>query len=321
MNFQNLQKIETPQKYIDKILRITRETRVPKPKASTYLQKLKLFELNKLKAFREAIDNEFKRIQHEFPSIDELSRFYIELLRVYVDPEKVKKSLGAMKWVTIKNRDFYNEYSRKVLSSRTVEDAKAKRKEYTGRATSLIKKVKDDLALLEETRKVLRNFPDIKDCFTICIYGFPNIGKSTLLSKLTKAKPEIKPYAFTTKSINSGFIPHTYKEVQVLDVPGTLNRGKMNAIEVQAELTLKYLANAIVYIFDLTEPFPITDQLRLFGQLKNNVKNKEIIIYFSKKDLLGARDIEEFSKKQKIKTYYTDSEELKEKLLSLTKGK
>jgi GTP1/Obg family GTP-binding protein len=79
----------------------------------------------------------------------------------------------------------------------------------------------------------------------------------------------------------------------------------MNKIEQEAYLALKYVADKIIYIFDLTEPYPIEDQIKLYNRLKE--LNKPIIIYLSKTDILEKEKIEEFSKKFKV----VDLEELK----------
>ena len=100
----------------------------------------------------------------------------------------------------------------------------------------------------------MRTYPDVKEMFTVCIYGFPNVGKSTLLNKLTTSKATVAAYAFTTKEINAGYFTVEDKKIQVFDVPGTLAReNKMNYIELQAELVVKELADIIIYVFDVSE--------------------------------------------------------------------
>ena len=155
---------------------------------------------------------------------------------------------------------------------------------------------------------------------TITICGFPNVGKTTLLYKLTGSKPEIGEYAFTTKSINVGYIEadikHKKQKFQILDTPGTLNRfDKMNNIEKQAYLAIKYLANMLVYVFDLAESFPIEDQKQLYFGLKEF--NKPMLVYLSKKDVLDADVVKAFEKdflgKNNIK--HVDAAELKKMII------
>ena len=53
----------------------------------------------------------------------------------------------------------------------------------------------------------------------VIIIGTPNSGKSTLLTKLTNAKPEIKPYPFTTKEPEIGVIDYDGIKVQLIEIP------------------------------------------------------------------------------------------------------
>lgn len=54
---------------------------------------------------------------------------------------------------------------------------------------------------------------------TICIVGTTNSGKSTLLSKLTNAKPVIAPYPFTTKKPEIGTLDYKGIKLQVIEIP------------------------------------------------------------------------------------------------------
>ncbi len=71
----------------------------------------------------------------------------------------------------------------------------------------------------------------------------------------------------------------------------------MNSIEKQAYLAIKYLSEKIIYIFDLTEAcgYEIEQQVNLFKKLKEEFKEKEIIIFLSKTDLLKQEQIDLFS--------------------------
>ena len=132
--------------------------------------------------------------------------------------------------------------------------------------------------------------------------------------KLTGSKPEIDSYPFTTKRINVAYIKEDKKKIQLLDVPGTLNRfNKMNDIEKQAELVINYLADLIVYVFDLTENYPLENQVKLFDNIKK--LNKKIIVYLSKTDLIEEKIVNNFKNKLKNHEIVNNIKELKNKLL------
>ena len=63
----------------------------------------------------------------------------------------------------------------------------------------------------------------------------------------------------------------------------------MNAIEKQAYLTLKYCADLVVYVFDLTEgSFPISAQEKLYQETLKS--GKDVIVYLSKTDLYDVKE-------------------------------
>lgn len=50
---------------------------------------------------------------------------------------------------------------------------------------------------------------------TLILCGFPNVGKSSLMNKLTRADVEVQPYAFTTKALYVGHFDYRYLRWQV----------------------------------------------------------------------------------------------------------
>lgn len=49
--------------------------------------------------------------------------------------------------------------------------------------------------------------------------GFPNVGKSSFVNKITRADVEVQPYAFTTKSLFVGHTDYKYLRWQVVSAP------------------------------------------------------------------------------------------------------
>lgn len=295
MAFENIKPIEKAEKYIDAAIK--------KAKRKSYSEIRQkgnrdvLFKLQKIEAVSDYICGRMMLIVKNFPNLSEVGGFYLELIKAKLDYGKLKKSLAAVLWCSRNVNKIKKEYLRKIKGSRNKKDAEAHYKAFLGRCFSFVKQIKTSLEYLEKARREMKSFPVIKKTFTVAIAGFPNVGKTTLLHKISGSRPEINEYAFTTKSLMSGTLKKGDSRIQILDTPGTLNRkDKMNNIELQAYIGMKY-AHLIVYVYDLTEPYPLEDQKKVFKNIKKI--NPNVICYMSKKDIIYKKDFLDFKKKYK----------------------
>jgi nucleolar GTP-binding protein len=282
MNFQTLNRIEDHQFYLDVAFRYARERGMAskEKKFKDKAKKERFIEQVKIRAAEKSLSGRLEKILESFPKIDDLPEFYNQLIKATLDYESLKKSLGAVRWAVNKIKEFARAYEKKAVNGTS--------KQYYGRISSVLKQIRKNLSYLEEARKVMKGYPSVKTkLFTVALFGFPNVGKTTLLYKLTGSKPEINQYAFTTKNLNIGYIQGK-KRIQVIDTPGTLDRfDKMNIMEKQAYLALKLVADMVVYIIDYTEPYPIEMQRKLLKRIR---KEKPVLIYQSKADLVHVED-------------------------------
>ena len=143
----------------------------------------------------------------------------------------------------------------------------------------------------------------------IGIIGQPNAGKSSLLAALTKAKPKIANYPFTTLNPNLGVTYYDGKEITLADIPG-LVEGAHKGVGL-GDKFLRHIerCKVLLHLIDLTEE-DLVDiykkiKIELSAYDKNLTKKKEII-FFNKSDLIEKEDVDKKLKefKNKVKKKY-----------------
>ena len=139
----------------------------------------------------------------------------------------------------------------------------------------------------------------------IGIIGQPNAGKSSLLAALTKAKPKIANYPFTTINPNLGVTYYDGKEITLADIPG-LVEGAHKGVGL-GDKFLRHIerCKALLHLIDLTEEnlVDIYKKIKLeLSAYDKSLTNKKEIIFFNKSDLLKKEDIDKKLKEFKKKT-------------------
>ena len=159
-----------------------------------------------------------------------------------------------------------------------------------GRMATIMKRQGQSLAYLEQVRQHLSRLPSIDpNTRTIIICGFPNVGKSSFINKITRADVEVQPYAFTTKSLFVGHTDHKYMKWQIIDTPGILDHPleDRNTIEMQAITALAHLRALVLYITDPSEQcgYTLEAQKSLFDNIKPLFANKPLVVVANKADI------------------------------------
>jgi len=138
------------------------------------------------------------------------------------------------------------------------------------------------------------------------IIGMPNAGKSSLLAAITRARPKIASYPFTTLDPNLGVSYYDDKEVTLADIPGIIE-GAHEGVGL-GDKFLRHIERCkmLLHLIDLSEEKLEENYLNVRNELskydKILSKKKEIII-FNKSDLFEKKEIDEKLKifKKKIK--------------------
>lgn len=145
---------------------------------------------------------------------------------------------------------------------------------------------------------------ELKMIADVGLIGFPNVGKSTFLSIVTKANPKIANYHFTTLSPNLGVVDNKYGENYVIaDIPGLIE-GASDGVGLGHDF-LRHIERTklLVHIVDISgiegrEPLDdfekINKELRLFNE---KLSSRPQIVIANKTDLLSDDTIfDEFKK-------------------------
>ncbi|CAB4378813.1 unnamed protein product [Rhizophagus irregularis] len=87
----------------------------------------------------------------------------------------------------------------------------------------------------------------------VALIGFPSVGKSTLLNKLTKTHSEAGAYEFTTLTCIPGKIEHNGANIQLLDLPGIIEGAAQGKGRGRQVIAVARTADLIVMMLDATK--------------------------------------------------------------------
>jgi len=286
-----------------------------KRKGVSKLLKKKNSNALKIKTMGEFLQKKIYELSKQFPRISEMDPFYIDLLGLLVDVDRLKTNLAKLNGASKIIKKIRYEYLKKIYVSSSLIQISKLLNEFMGRVSSIIKKLNTALEQLKEDSKKMKEMPSIDfEAPTIVLAGYPNVGKTTILRRLTNSKAKIATYQFTTKTINSGFFEQKYRRIQVLDTPGLLERKKKNKIEKKAFAAIKHLATLVIFVIDPTFycGYKLKEQHALLKYIKKEFSQKKFIIVFNKSDLAKEEEMEKA--KNLIKKHVIDGNDSKGEL-------
>ncbi len=129
----------------------------------------------------------------------------------------------------------------------------------------------------------------------IGIIGLPNAGKSSLLSSLTRAKPKIASYPFTTLNPNLGVTYYNNKEITLADIPGLIEGAHKGAGLGDKFLRHIERCKILLHLIDITEEDLVGNYYKIRSELQaydKKLSKKKEIIFFNKSDLLEKEKIQ-----------------------------
>ena len=158
-----------------------------------------------------------------------------------------------------------------------------------GRLSSFVREVDPDLEVVRRVTEFLKRRPALEPgAPTLVIAGFPNVGKSSLVARLSSARPKIADYPFTTLSLAVGHADLGFDRLQVLDTPGVLGRAdRKNPAEREATTAVGRAATVVLFVLDPTgrSGYSLAEQEELLARWKLEYPAVPIVEVETKADL------------------------------------
>ena len=254
------------------------------------ISRIRSFYMRKVKFTQQTIQERLGGIVEDFPRLNDIHPFYADLMNILYDRDHYKLALGQVNTAKGLIDALSRDYIRLLKYGDSLYRCKQLKRAALGRMCTIIKRQKTAFAYLEEVRKHLSRLPALDPhTRTLLVTGYPNVGKSSFMNKVTRANVDVQPYAFTTKSLFVGHMDHRYLRWQVIDTPGILDHPleDRNTIEMQAITALAHLQCAVLYFVDLSEQcgFTVAQQCGLFKSIKPLFANKQLILVVNKIDV------------------------------------
>jgi len=123
--------------------------------------------------------------------------------------------------------------------------------------------------------------------------GLPNAGKSSLLAALTRARPKIADYPFTTLTPNLGVARLDDRELVIADIPGLIEGASQGAGLGEEFLRHIERTRVVVHVVDASKDDPLADIATIDAELEaygHDLRDRPEIIALNKIDLGEARD-------------------------------
>ena len=255
-NFKKIETVPTADALIDAILSKTQRKTPTVVHPNYNIVRIRQFYMRKVKFTQSSYQERLTQIVTDFPRLEDIHPFYADLVNVLYDRDHFKLALGQVNIARQLIDSVGKDYVKLLKYGDSLYRCKCLKKAALGRMCTVIKRQKGALEYLEQVRMHMMRLPSIDPTTrTIIVAGYPNVGKSSFVNKVTRANVEVQPYAFTTKSLYVGHMDYKYLRWQVIDTPGVLDKPleERNTIEMQSITALAHLQATVLYVLDISE--------------------------------------------------------------------
>ena len=295
-NLKQIQTVPSSTEFIDIILSKTQRKTPTVVHKGYAITRIRAFYMRKVKYTQSSFDEKLDQILTDFPKLDDIHPFYADLMNVLYDKDHYKLALAQLNTAKHLIDSVGKDHLRLLKFGDSLYRCKMLKKAALGKMATIMKRQKESLAYLEQVRQHLSRLPSIDpNTRTLLVCGYPNVGKSSFMNKVTRADVDVQPYAFTTKSLFVGHMDYKYLRWQVIDTPGILDHPleDRNTIEMQSITALAHIRACVLYFIDISEEcgFTIEQQVKLFENIKPLFSNKPLLVVLNKVDLIKPEDL------------------------------
>lgn len=295
-NFKQIQVVPSSIDFLDIVLSKTQRKTPTVVHKGYQISRIRNFYMRKVKFTQATFDEKLQQILTDFPKIEEVHPFYADLMNVLYDRDHYKLALGQLSTAKHLIDQIGKEYLKLLKFGDSLYRCKQLKRAALGRMATLMKRQKDALSYLEQVRQHLARLPSIDPSTrTLLVCGYPNVGKSSFMNKVSHAHVDVQPYAFTTKSLFVGHFDYEYLRWQVIDTPGILDHplDERNTIEMQSITALAHIRACVLFFIDVSERcgYTLHDQLSLFVSLKPLFRGKPVAMVANKSDIMKLAEL------------------------------
>ena len=245
------------------------------------------------------LSDNLQNVVTTWPDFDDLDPFHYEFADATLADTDVggvdalRQDLSAVMNAGRQADSIKGEYQGRIRTADT-DTARKLREQAFARLADVTEGVSEALLAVGEARDALHTLPDIRaDEPAVVVAGYPNVGKSSFVNRLTNADNETAAYPYTTTGLDVGHVEVDRVRYQLVDTPGLLDRPaeERNAIESQAVSALTHLADAVVVLVDASGECgsPLADQLELLAEVEGRF-DVPVLTVCNKAD--RSRDVE-----------------------------
>lgn len=300
-SWKDIPPVPTDKEFVDIVLSSTQRRLPTQIRAGFKIARIRAFYTRKVKFTAEGFSEKLTAILTAFPRLADLHPFYSSLFNVLYDADHYKIALSHLSGAKNTIETIARDYVRLLKYSQSLYQAKSLKRAGLGRMSTVMRRLKDSLAYLEEVRQHIGRLPSIDPTTrTLLVFGLPNTGKSSFVRSVSRTDTPVDSYAFTTKSLFCGHFDFDYLRFQVIDTPGVVDKPleDMTTIEMQSISALAHLNCAVLFFLDPSEQcgYSMDAQCALFKSLAPIFSQRSVYLISNKSDLMRLKDVDEATK-------------------------